>query len=103
MKKILLTAAALWALLVPATANPLPLNCGDIVSCGWASMPDVADYFPRPLPGALAFSSTPCNLDSFVFAQCFAEPRWTVKQAIDAIIRKAAHRQRLPEVPQCGA
>ena len=47
-------------------------------------MPDVADYFPRPLPGALALSSTPCNLDAFVFAQCFAEPRWTVQSTLSS-------------------
>ena len=62
MKKILLAAAALSALLAPATANPLPLNCGDVVSRGWASMPDVRTNFPRPLPRALAGSSARATL-----------------------------------------
>jgi hypothetical protein len=38
-------------------------------SRGWTAMPDVSDYVPQ-VPGS-ALGGGPCNLNSFVFAQCF--------------------------------
>jgi hypothetical protein len=102
-------ALVLAALAVPmllgevSLASPLDLNCGDVTNRGFANMPEMSHYFPQPLPGALALSSSPINLDSFVFAQCFLEPRLTVKQAIRLLIFKAAHGQPLPDIPQGGA
>jgi hypothetical protein len=79
------------------------LSCDTIVRQGWNNMPDVAEYI-RTKPGSdkLGFGSE-CHLGSLVFAQCFLEPRWSVKKAIDVLIHKAVTGKRLPETPVCGA
>jgi hypothetical protein len=80
-----------------------PFSCDTIVRSGWDKMPDVADYI-KSLPGSekLGFGSE-CHLGSLVFAQCFLEPRWSVKRAIDELIRKARDGKKLPDTPVCGA
>lgn len=79
------------------------LSCLDIVDGGWSHMPDVTDYvLARPLSDKLGYGS-PCHIDSLVFAQCFVEPRWSVREAVNALIRKAAVGKKLPDVPVCGA
>jgi hypothetical protein len=104
MKKYLFAACAALALGGSAFASPLDLSCGDVTAAGWGlSTPEFSRYFPRRLPGALALSSTPINLDSLVFAQCFLEPRLTVSQAIRLLVYKAKHGQPLPAIPQGGA
>jgi hypothetical protein len=104
MKRLLLAAAALAMLAMPCLAAPVSsLSCDEIVRSGWDKMPDVADYI-QTLPGSdqLGFGSE-CHLGSLVFAQCFVEPRWSVKKAIDTLIWKATHGKRLPDTPVCGA
>jgi hypothetical protein len=104
LKALLFSVTLSAVATVPAHAVSLSqLHCDDIVRNGWDKMPDVADDI-RALPGSdkLGFGSE-CHLGSLVFAQCFVEPRWTVKQAVDALIWKAAHGKRLPDTPVCGA
>jgi hypothetical protein len=53
---------------------------------GWAHTPDVTDYvLAKPHSDKLGYSS-PCHIESLVFAQCFLEPRWSVKEAVNALI-----------------
>jgi hypothetical protein len=79
------------------------LSCDTIIRDGWNKMPDVADYIlAKPGSDKLGFGSE-CHLGSLVFAQCFVEPRWSVKKAIDVLIQKAATGKKLPDTPVCGA
>jgi hypothetical protein len=105
-------ALILAALAVPAHAEePTQLDanivkrlyCYDVVGEGWNHMPSVTDYV-LSLPGAdkLGYGSE-CHIGSLVFAQCWLEPRWSVKEAIDALLRKAATGKKLPDIPVCGA
>jgi hypothetical protein len=64
-------------------------------------LPSVSQYFPRralPLlpPGG-------ARLDDLVHAQCFLEPKLTVRQAIDLLVGKAVRGERLPDIPNEGA
>ena len=79
------------------------LSCRDLIDGGWKNMPDVADYI-HAKPGAdkLGYGSE-CHLGSLVFSQCWLEPTWSVKKAIDVLIQKAVTGKRLPETPVCGA
>jgi hypothetical protein len=79
------------------------ISCYTIINKGWANMPDVTDYVKaKPNSDILGYGS-PCRMDSLVFAQCFLEPRWSVKTAVDTLFRKALTGKRLPDVPICGA
>jgi hypothetical protein len=104
MKKTLIVRAAALTMIAPATAGTLSINCGDLTTryVGTPQMPNLWPYFPRHPPGPLAYASG-ANLNDYVFAQCFLEPHWTVGQAIDALVWKAAHGQRLPDIPVGGA
>src|ERR1700746_1708181 len=79
------------------------LSRDTIIREGWNKMPDVAEYI-RAKPGSdkLGYVSE-CHLGSLVFAQCFLEPKWSVKKAIDVLIHKAVTGKRLPKTPVCGA
>jgi hypothetical protein len=79
------------------------LSGDTIIREGWNKMPDVAEYI-RAKPGSdkLGYGSE-CHLGSLVFAQCFLEPKWSVKKAIDVLIHKAVTGKRLPKTPVCGA
>jgi hypothetical protein len=79
------------------------LSCRDLIDGGWKNMPDVAEYvLAKPGSDKLGYGSE-CHIGSLVFAQCFLEPRWSVKKAIEVLIRKAVTGKRLPETPVCGA
>jgi hypothetical protein len=79
------------------------LSCRDLIDAGWKNMPDVADYvLAKPGLDKLGFGSE-CHIGSLVFSQCWLEPRWSVKKAIDVLIHKAVTGKRLPETPVCGA
>jgi hypothetical protein len=79
------------------------LSCRAIVDAGWKNMPDVAGYvFGKPGSENLGYGSE-CHLGGLVFAQCWLEPRWTVKGAVKVLIQKAAHKEQLPKTPVCGA
>jgi hypothetical protein len=108
-----LTIAALvaaCALIGPAQAENVlndqlakTLSCRDLIDAGWKNMPDVADYvLARPGADKLGYGSE-CHIGSLVFSQCWLEPRWSVKTAIDGLIYKAVHNKRLPDAPACGA
>ena len=105
MRRIFIVIA-MATVLMPSglrAADPLNLQCADIVDNGWKNMPDVTDYVESQ-PGAdkLGFGS-PCHIDSLVFSQCWLEPKWSVSKAISALLRKAASGKKLPDVPACGA
>ena len=53
-------------------------------------MPDVAEYV-QTFPDWEKISTYPseCVMGSVVFGQCFVEPKWTVRQAVIELIRKA--------------
>ena len=79
------------------------LSCRDLIDAGWKNMPDVADYvLAKPGANKLGYGSE-CHIGSLVFSQCWLEPRWSVKKAIDVLIDKAIHGKRLPDTPVCGA
>jgi hypothetical protein len=79
------------------------ISCLTITDKGWSNMPDVTDYVKaRPNASILGYGS-PCRIDSLVFAQCFLEPQWSVKKAVDTLFRKALTGKRLPDTPVCGA
>ena len=79
------------------------LSCRDLIDAGWKNMPDVADYvLSKPGSDKLGYGSE-CHIGSLVFSQCWLEPRWSVKKAIDVLLHKAAAGKRLPETPVCGA
>jgi hypothetical protein len=100
MKNYVLAAVAALALGGSARAGVLDMQCSDLVDMGF-NMPSVSQYFPRralPLlpPGG-------ARLDDLVHAQCFLEPKLTVRQAIDLLVRKAVRGERLPDIPNEGA
>jgi hypothetical protein len=79
------------------------LSCAAIVNNGWARMPDVADYvLGKPNSDKLGYGSE-CHIGSLVFAQCFIEPKWSVREAVNALIHKAVTGKPLPNTPVCGA
>src|ERR1700730_12557020 len=79
------------------------IPCTDIVNNGWSHMPDIADYVRgKPNSDKLGFGSE-CHIGSLVFAQCFIEPKWSVREAVNALIHKAVTGKRLPNTPVCGA
>ena len=85
------------------SVNVETMSCSSIIDNGWSSMPDVTDYVKaKPNSNILGYGS-PCRIDSLVFAQCFLEPRWSVKMAVDALFHKALTGKRLPDIPVCGA
>ena len=43
------------------------------------------------------------RLDDLVHAQCFLEPKLTVRQAINLLVGKAMRGERLPDIPNEGA
>jgi hypothetical protein len=104
-----ISAATIFILFLAATAanaeQPIvaEFSCFDIVNGGWGHMPDVTDYvLAKPHSDKLGYGS-PCHINSLVFAQCFAEPKWSVREAVNALIRKATTGKTLPDVPVCGA
>jgi hypothetical protein len=79
------------------------LSCRDLIDAGWKNMPDVVDYvLAKPGANKLGYGSE-CHIGSLVFSQCWLEPRWSVKKAVDELVYKAVHNKRLPETPVCGA
>ncbi len=79
------------------------ISCRDLIDAGWKNMPDVANYvLAKPGADKLGYGSE-CHIGSLVFSQCWLEPRWSVKKAIDVLIDKAIHGKRLPDTPVCGA
>ena len=79
------------------------LSCRDLIDAGWKNMPDVADYVLAKLGSDKLGYGSECHIGSLVFSQCWLEPRWSVKKAIDVLIDKAVHGKRLPDTPACGA
>ena len=66
-------------------------------------MPDVTDYvMAKPHSDKLGYGSF-CHIGSLVFEQCFVEPQWSVKRAVDELITKALAGQSLPGERVCGA
>lgn len=79
------------------------LICQDIIGTGWNHMPEIADYIKtKPNAEKLGYGSE-CHLDALVFSQCWLEPHWPVTKAINALLRKAANGEKLPDTPACGA
>ena len=79
------------------------LSCRDLIDAGWKNMPDVVDYvLSKPGSDKLGYGSE-CHIGGLIFSQCWLEPRWSVKHAIDVLIYKAVHGKRLPDTPACGA
>lgn len=104
---IALSLIAPYAYAAPAVhrhVSPGNLSCADIVDNGWSKMPDdIADYvLAKPNSEKLGYGSF-CHIGSLVFAQCFLEPRWLVRQAVDELINKASGGQPLPGERVCGA
>jgi hypothetical protein len=69
-----------------------------------AYIPDIiTDYvLSKPNSDKLGYGSE-CHIGSLVFAQCFVEPKWSVREGVDELIHKAVLGNRLPDTPVCGA
>ena len=109
MNRILIAAALALILGAPRLANAqsddafLDRPCRDLIDAGWSKMPDVASYvMAKPGASRLGYGSE-CHIGGLVFAQCWLEPRWPVRKAIDALVSRATHGKRLPDTPACGA
>jgi hypothetical protein len=79
------------------------LSCDTIIREGWAKMPDVAKYIGEIRGSEKLGYASECHLGGLVFAQCFVEPRLSVKKAVEVLIHKAITGTRLPDTPVCGA
>jgi hypothetical protein len=109
-----LTALFFIMTLGAAHANEIPhtsmntigrMSCATITGNGWDHMPieDITIFaLANPNSDKLGYGSE-CHISSLVFAQCFLEPRWLVKQAVDELINKALAGERLPGERVCGA
>jgi hypothetical protein len=107
MKVLSLVILALPTLLIGiANANERntgSISCATIVNNGWRRMPDIADYVREKQNSDKLGYGSECHIGSLVFAQCFIEPRWSVKQAVDELINKAIAGESLPGERVCGA
>lgn len=79
------------------------MSCQTIIDGGWSHMPDATDYvMAQPHSNKLGYASA-CRINSLIFGQCFYEPEWSIKQAANALIKKAVAGKPLPGDRRCGA
>jgi hypothetical protein len=63
------------------------MSCEKLTSVGYADAEATSGYYPLNAPGLQGYNRL--NLDDLTYAECFAHPRFTVGQAIIAILGKA--------------